>query len=286
MANRMLLPTTVVGSYPQPDWLINRKSLGKQVPRVRAPELWRISGEWLEQAQDDATIVAIHEMESAGIDIITDGEMRRESYSNRFATSLEGIDPDRAGKGAGRLGSTSFPVPLVTGPIRRRGPVEVRDLKFLGAHTKRQIKITLPGPFTMAHQNDNQFYPDREKLAMDLAVAVNKEIRDLFAAGADVVQIDEPWMEARAQQAKEYGVKVVNRARRRPRNDCSPRVLRLRACDACEAVGVFLLERTRRQHRAADINRDRAAKNRSCGAERSSLQDHHSWRDRSGRSER
>ena len=212
MANRMLLPTTVVGSYPQPDWLINRKSLGKQVPRVRAPELWRISGGWLEQAQDDATIVAIHEMESAGIDIITDGEMRRESYSNRFATSLEGIDPDRAGKGAGRLGSTSFPVPLVTGPIRRRGPVEVGDLKFLGAHTKRQIKITLPGPFTMAHQNDNQFYPDREQLAMDLAVAVNEEIRDLFAAGADVVQIDEPWMEARAQQAKEYGVKVVNHA--------------------------------------------------------------------------
>jgi 5-methyltetrahydropteroyltriglutamate--homocysteine methyltransferase len=208
----MLLPTTVVGSYPQPDWLINRKSLGKQVPRMRAPELWRISTEWLEAAQDDATIVAIHEMESAGIDIITDGEMRRESYSNRFANSLEGIDPVRAGKGAGRVGSMSFPVPLVTGPIRRRGPVEVRDLEFLKAHTTRQVKITLPGPFTMAHQNDNQFYPDREKLAMDLAVAVNQEIKDLFAAGADIVQIDEPWMEARAQQAKEYGVSVVNRA--------------------------------------------------------------------------
>ncbi|MDO8434252.1 MAG: cobalamin-independent methionine synthase II family protein [Candidatus Binatus sp.] len=208
----ILMPTTVVGSYPQPDWLINRESLGKQVPRMRAPELWRIAEPWLEQAQDDATIVAIHEMEAAGIDIVTDGEMRRESYSNRFANSLDGIDTTRAGKGAGRLGSMTFPVPLVTGRIRRPGPVEVRDLKFLRAHTARKIKITLPGPFTMAHQNDNQFYPDREQLAMDLALAVNEEIKDLFAAGADVVQIDEPWMEARAEQAKQYGVSVVNRA--------------------------------------------------------------------------
>jgi 5-methyltetrahydropteroyltriglutamate--homocysteine methyltransferase len=208
----VLIPTTVVGSYPQPDWLIDRESLGHQVPRMRAPELWRIAEPWLEQAQDDATIVAIHEMEACGIDIVTDGEMRRESYSNRFANSLEGIDTTQIGKGAGRLGSATFPVPLVTGRIRRAGPVEVRDLQFLRAHTARKIKITLPGPFTMAHQNDNQFYPDREQLALDLADAVNAEIKDLFAAGADVVQIDEPWMEARAADAKRYGVSIVNRA--------------------------------------------------------------------------
>src|SRR5882672_5415445 len=207
-----VLPTTVVGSYPQPNWLIDREKLGSKVPRVRAPEIWRIGSEQLEQAQDDATLLAIREMEAAGIDIVTDGEMRRESYSNRFANSLEGIDTTRVGKGAGRLGSASFPVPLVTGRIRRPGPIEVRDLEFLRAHTARKVKITLPGPFTMAHQNDNQFYPDREQLAMDLALAVNAEIKDLFAAGADVVQIDEPWMEARADQAKQYGVAVVNRA--------------------------------------------------------------------------
>ncbi len=208
-----LLPTTVVGSYPQPDWLVNRAVLGKMVPRVRAPEIWLIPESHLQQAQDDATIVAIHEMERAGVDIISDGEIRRESYSNRFANSLDGIDRERIGKAAGRLhGKAQFPVPLVTGPIRRPGPIEVRDLQFLRAHTDRKVKITLPGPFTMSEQAENEYYPDRAQLAMDLAAAVNQEIRDLFAAGADVVQIDEPWMEARPEHAREYGIAAVNRA--------------------------------------------------------------------------
>jgi 5-methyltetrahydropteroyltriglutamate--homocysteine methyltransferase len=208
-----LLPTTVVGSYPQPEWLVNRDVLGKMVPRVRAPEIWLVPEARLEQAQDDATIVAIHEMERAGIDIISDGEIRRESYSNRFANSLEGIDRERIGKGEGRLhGKMRFPVPLVTGPIRRPGPVEVRDLAFLRAHTDRKVKITLPGPFTMSEQAENAYYPDRAALAMDLAAAVNAEIRDLFAAGADVVQLDEPWMEARPEEARAYGIAAVNRA--------------------------------------------------------------------------
>lgn len=210
----MLLPTTVVGSYPQPDWLVDRESLGKRVPRVRAPEIWRVAEPWLEQAQDDATIVAIHDMERAGVDIITDGEIRRESYSNRFANSLAGIDPSRVGKGRGRDAhlAMSFPVPLVTGPIRRLGPIEVRDLAFLRAHTTRRVKITLPGPFTMSEQSEDAHYADREALALDFAAAVSEEIKDLFAAGADVVQLDEPWMEARPEAARQYGIKAVNRA--------------------------------------------------------------------------
>lgn len=212
MSDRTLLPTTVVGSYPQPGWLIDRQSLtGKLPPRVRASELWRIPDPWLEEAQDDATVVAIHEMELAGVDIISDGEIRRESYSNRFANALGGVDRERLGSGLGRSGRPNV-LPLISGPIRRLGPVEVRDLAFLRSRTARQVKITLPGPFTMSRQADNVYYPDEESLAMDYAAAVNEEIKDLFAAGADVVQLDEPYMEAQPDRARRYGVEALNRA--------------------------------------------------------------------------
>ena len=202
----------MVGSYPQPDWLIDRENLAKRPPpRVRAREVWRIPEPWLEQAQDDATIVAIHEMESAGVDIISDGEMRRESYSNRLANALGGIDRERPGSAISRSGKPDI-VPLVSGPIRRLAPVEVRDLTFLRAHTARQVKITLPGPFTMTQQAQNAYYPDEDSLAMAYAEAVNAEIKDLFAAGADVVQIDEPYMQARPELARHYGLKALNRA--------------------------------------------------------------------------
>ena len=205
----MLLPTTVVGSYPQPDWLIDRENLAKRPPpRVRAREVWRIPEPWLEQAQDDATIVAIHEMESAGVDIISDGEMRRESYSNRLANALGGVDRERPGSAISRSGRPDI-VPLVSGPIRRLAPVEVRDLTFLRAHTTRKVKITLPGPFTMTQQAENAHYPDEDSLAMAYAEAVNEEIKDLFAAGADVVQIDEPYMQARPELARRYGLKAL-----------------------------------------------------------------------------
>jgi 5-methyltetrahydropteroyltriglutamate--homocysteine methyltransferase len=212
MSKSIFLPTTVVGSYPQPDWLIDRENLRKRGPaRVRAREMWRIAEPWLEAAQDDATIVAIHEMERAGIDIISDGEIRRESYSNRFANALGGVDRDKLGNGLTRRGTPDV-VPLVSGPIRREGPVEVRDLAFLRANTTRMVKITLPGPFTMTHQAQNAHYRDEESLAMAYAEAVNGEIKDLFAAGADVVQIDEPYMEAWADKARQYAVKALNRA--------------------------------------------------------------------------
>ena len=206
-----LLPTTVVGSYPQPAWLIDRAKLGAKVPRVRQPEIWRIPEPYLEEAQDDATLLAIRDMERAGIDIITDGEMRRESYSNRFATALEGIDIERPGTTINRNG-LAIPVPRVAGPIRRKGPVEVRDIEFLKRNTSRKAKITLPGPFTMAQQAQDDYYKDEEALALALAAAVNEEIRDLKAAGADVVQIDEPWLQARPDRAARYGVKAINRA--------------------------------------------------------------------------
>ncbi len=207
-----LLPTSLVGSYPQPDWLIDRDKLaGRFPPRVRAKELWRVSPEYLDQAQDDATILAIRAQEEAGLDIITDGEMRRESYSNRFATALDGVDLDNPGSALDRSGHPN-PVPRVVGRIRRRHPVEVRDVQFLRANTDRMIKITVPGPFTMAQQAQNDFYKSEEEMAMDYAEAVNAEIRDLFAAGADVVQIDEPYMQARPEKAREYGLRVVNRA--------------------------------------------------------------------------
>ena len=207
----MILETTVVGSYPQPNWLIDRAKLGSKVPRVRAPEIWRVENALLEEAQDDATLIAIRDMERAGIDIITDGEMRRESYSNRFATALEGVDIENPGTTINRTGARSV-VPRITGPIKRRHPVEIRDVQFLRRNTERKIKITLPGPFTMAQQAQDDHYKDEEALAMAFAAAVNEELRDLKAAGADVLQLDEPWLQARADRAVHYGVKAINRA--------------------------------------------------------------------------
>src|SRR5881296_2352191 len=208
----MLFPTTLVGSYPQPEWLIDREKLaGRFPPRVRAKELWRVPEPYLAEAQDDATLLAIRAQERAGLDIITDGEIRRESYSNRFATALEGIDIDRPGTALDRSGHPN-PVPRIVGRIRRKHPVEVDDLKFLKRHTNRQVKITVPGPFTMSQQAQNDFYKSAEEAAMDYAAAVNEEIRDLFAAGADIVQIDEPYMQARPEKAREYGLKALNRA--------------------------------------------------------------------------
>jgi 5-methyltetrahydropteroyltriglutamate--homocysteine methyltransferase len=209
----MLFPTSLVGSYPQPAWLIDRERLaGRFPPRVRARELWRIPEELLAQAQDDATIVAIKAQEDAGLDIITDGEIRRESYSNRFATALEGVDLDNPGTALDRSGHPN-PVPRVTAPIRRRHAVGVRDLEFLRSHTRRKVKVTVPGPFTMAQQAQIDYYGgSREQAAMDYAAAVNEEIRDLFSAGADVVQIDEPYMQARPEEARAFGLRALNRA--------------------------------------------------------------------------
>src|SRR4051794_26630472 len=207
-----LLPTSLVGSYPQPDWPIDRVKLaGRFPPRVRARELWRVAPEWLDQAMDDATLIAIRDQERAGLDIITDGEMRRESYSNRFATALDGVDLDKPGSTISRSG-VPIPVPRVVGKISRRHPVEVRDVKFLRANTDRMIKMTVPGPFTMAQQAQDDFYHDEAAMALDYASAVNAEIKDLFAAGADVVQIDEPWMQARPEKAKTYGIRALNAA--------------------------------------------------------------------------
>ena len=208
----LLLPTSLVGSYPQPEWLIDRVKLaGRFPPRVRLNELWRVAPDYLLQAQDDATIVAIHEQERAGLDIITDGEVRRESYSNRFATELDGVDLDNPGTALDRSGHPN-PVPRVVSKIKRRRPVEVRDLKFLKANTTRAVKMTVPGPFTMSQQAQNDFYKDEGEMALDYAAAVNEEIKDLFAAGADVVQIDEPYMQARADKARQFGVAALNRA--------------------------------------------------------------------------
>ena len=207
-----LLPTTVVGSYPQPDWLVDRQMLRTRLPpRVRAREIWRVPQPYLEQAQDDATIVAIHELERAGVDILTDGEIRRESYSNRFATALDGIDLDNPGHALGRSGKPDI-VPRVVGPIRRREPVELRDLQFLRANTERPVKMTVPGPFTMTQQAVDDYYGDERELALAFAAAVNEELRDLEAAGADILQIDEPYMQARVEQATVYAVDAINRA--------------------------------------------------------------------------
>ena len=208
----MLFPTTLVGSFPQPDWLIDRPKLaGRFPPRVRAKELWRIPEPFLQEAWEDATLLAIRAQEDAGLDIVTDGEIRRESYSNRFATALEGVDIDNPGTALDRSGHPN-PVPRITGKIRRKHAVEVEDLKFLKAHTTRMTKITVPGPFTMSCQAQNDFYATDAEAAMDYAVAVNAEIRDLFAAGADIVQIDEPYMQARPEKAREYGLKALNKA--------------------------------------------------------------------------
>ena len=207
-----LLPTTVVGSYVQPDWLVDRDNLkGRLPPRVRAHEMWRIDPAHLEDAQNDATLLAIRDMERAGIDIVSDGEVRRESYSNRVATALGGVDIDNPGTAIDRTGHPN-PVPRIAGSITRERPIEVEDVKFLRAATDRKIKITLPGPFTMTQQAQNDHYDTDEAAAMDYAAAVNEEIRDLFAAGADVVQLDEPYMQARPEIAKQYAVKAINRA--------------------------------------------------------------------------
>jgi 5-methyltetrahydropteroyltriglutamate--homocysteine methyltransferase len=207
-----LLPTTIVGSYPQPDWLIDRERLKASLPpRVRRTELWRIPEPWLDDAQDAATLVAIRDQELAGIDIVGDGEMKRESYSNRLANALSGLDTDNPGVAMDRTGSPN-PVPRVSGRIERREPIEAQDARFLKSHSSRPVKITLPGPFTMTQQAQNDFYPTDEALAMDYATAVNAEIRDLFANGIDVVQIDEPYLQARAEAAGGYALKAIDRA--------------------------------------------------------------------------
>ena len=208
----MLFPTTIVGSFPQPDWLIDRAKLaGRFPPRVRAKELWRVAEPHLQQAWDDATLLAIRAQELAGLDIVSDGEIRRESYSNRFATALDGVDLDNPGTVINRSGQAN-PVPRIVGKIRRRHAVEVDDLLFLKRHTTRLTKITVPGPFTMSQQAQNDFYASDEEAAMDYAAAVNEEIKDLFAAGADVVQIDEPYMQAQPEKARQYGLAALNRA--------------------------------------------------------------------------
>lgn len=205
------LATTVVGSYPQPDWLVDRQVLSKGVPRVRLQAMWRVPEAFLEQAQDDATVVAIRDMERAGIDIISDGEIRRESYSNRFATALDGVDAKNPGMIRDRAGNET-PVPRVVGRIRRTHAVELRDMQFLRRNTDRAAKITLPGPFTLAQQAKNEFYSDPEEMAMDFAAAVNAEAHDLQAAGADVIQLDEPWLRNDPEAAEHYAVPAINRA--------------------------------------------------------------------------
>ena len=206
-----LLPTTVVGSYPQPEWLVDRAMLSKSVPRTRMHEMWRLPAEHLEEAQDDATVVAIRDMERAGIDIVTDGEIRRESYSNRFATALEGVDADNPAMIKSRSGHET-PVPRVVGPVKRSHPVELRDMEFLRKNTDHLAKITLPGPFTMSQQAKDEFYRDDEELAMAFAQAVNAEALDLQKAGADVIQLDEPWVRNNPDLARRYAVKAINRA--------------------------------------------------------------------------
>ena len=207
-----MIATTVIGSYPQPDWLVDRERLrGTLPPRVRAQELWRVPEPYLAQAQDDATALAIADQERAGVDIVTDGEIRRESYSNRFATALDGLDIDNPAMVPGRAGGTNA-VPRVVGRIRRTRPVEVEDLRFLRARTDRTVKITLPGPFTMSQQAFGEAYDDEAELALDFAAAVNEEVRDLFAAGADIVQIDEPWLQSRAEKARAFALPAIDRA--------------------------------------------------------------------------
>src|SRR5581483_6411875 len=206
------IPTTVVGSYPQPDWLVDRSALAHHgVPRIAAADIWRVAQEFREQAQDDATAAAIAEMERAGIDIVSDGEIRRESYSNRFALALDGIDPERPGSVVGSTGRAT-PVPRVVGKIRRRGPVETGDAEFLVAHARHATKITLPGPFTLSQQAENAFYADEEEMAMDYAAAVNDELHALKATGVDVVQLDEPWVRTAPEKAARWGVNAIDRA--------------------------------------------------------------------------
>jgi 5-methyltetrahydropteroyltriglutamate--homocysteine methyltransferase len=208
-----LLPTAVVGSYPQPDWLVDREALAGRVPRVRAPEIWRVPPPLRQQAQDDATRLAILDMEAAGVDIVTDGEIRRESYSNHFATALQGLDVDDPGETIGRTGQATA-VPRVVGPIRRPAAVQARDVAFLRRHSRRVVKATLPGPFTLSQQAQNEYYADDRDLAMAFAEVVRQEVLDLFAAGADIVQLDEPWMQARPEAARRFAVEAIDRALR------------------------------------------------------------------------
>jgi 5-methyltetrahydropteroyltriglutamate--homocysteine methyltransferase len=213
MTTEKLLPTTVVGSYPQPDWLVKRDSIaGHTVPRIRQTDFWNVAGDLLSEAQDDATVLVIRAMEQAGIDIISDGEIRRESYSNRFATALAGIETERPGEVPGRSGGTTVYVPRVVGPIRRSRPVQVEDVRFLRRNTDRTIKVTVPGPFTMSQQAVDEHYYDGRVLALAYAAAVNEEVLELFDAGADVVQLDEPWLQARTEQAQDFGIEAVDRA--------------------------------------------------------------------------
>jgi 5-methyltetrahydropteroyltriglutamate--homocysteine methyltransferase len=241
-----LLPTTLVGSYPQPDWLIDRRLLAEIVPpRARARELWRVEAAWLEQAQDDATLLAIRDQERAGIDVVTDGEMRRESYSNRFATALEGVDSEHPAKVPSRTPGRFQIVPRVVGPIRRRQPVQARDVAFLRANTDRPIKITIPGPFTMTQQLRDEHYHDEAALALDCAAALNAEIRDLFAAGADVVQLDEPFLQARPEAARRFGVPAIDRAVDGVGGTTgAPPLLRLRGTGEGQTVRLFVPART------------------------------------------
>ena len=264
----------MVGSYPQPDWLIDRERLGERLPpRVRAQELWRVPEPYLEEAQDDATRLAVQDMERAGVDVITDGEMRRESYSNRFATALEGVDLDNPGVALDRTGHEN-PVPKVVGPIRRARPVETRDVEFLRSLTDRPIKITVPGPFTMTQQAQNDYYADERELALAYADAVNAELRDLKAAGADVVQIDEPYLQARPEQAREYAIEAINRALDGIDGDDGPaHVLRLRAHRPRPAERLPVPPRARRVRGDAPLARGGAAEARSGGAARRRRQD-------------
>ena len=254
-----ILPTSLVGSYAQPEWLIDRAKLaGRFPPRVRAKELWRIEPEHLEEAQDDATVLAIRAQEEAGLDIITDGEMRRESYSNHFATALEGVDIDNPGTALDRSGHPN-PVPRIAGPIERTRPIEVDDVKFLRAHTDRTIKMTVPGPFTMSQQAQNDYYPDLESAAMAYAAAVNAEIKDLHAAGADIVQMDEPYMQARPDDARRLRPPGARgSARRGDRDDRRAHLLRVRRDHPRAPRGVLVPPRARRLLGRPDLHRDRA----------------------------
>jgi len=275
----MLLPTSLVGSYPQPAWLIDRDKLSKQVPRVRA-DLWLVPPDKLEAAQDDATILAIRDQERAGLDIVTDGEQRRESYSNRFALALEGIDSDRPGTTINRSGKP-IPVPRVVAPIRRRRPVEVRDMQVLRANTDRRVKATVPGPFTMSKQAQDDYYKDEEALALAYADAVNAEIKDLFAAGADIVQIDEPWMQQHPDKARQFGLKALDRAL-----DGIGGMVAVHLCFGYAAVvhdkptGYSFLPEL---EGSADFHRGGAAQARPENPAGAAVQDHHSRRHRSFR---
>ena len=284
---RHLLPTTVVGSYPQPEWLVDRAMLSKSVPRTRMHAMWRLPAEHLEEAQDDATIVAIRDMERAGIDIVTDGEIRRESYSNRFATALDGIDADNPAIITARNG-TQTPVPRVVGKSASAvSRSNVRDMEFLRNNTDRAAKITLPGPFTMSQQAKNEFYKDDEELAMAFAEAVNAEALDLQKAGADVIQLDEPWVRNNPELAKRYAVKAINRAPAgHHRADRGASVLRLcRGGARFDKTGrLFVPRRTRRHQRRADFDRGGAAEARSRRAQGSLRQEDHARRARPRRS--